>query len=137
MQNKVRKTCIINVSGVSEHPYVLDLSEVVENEVVIDIHDDSDAKILLNYHENTNKTVVFNLGKNSNVVLNILSLKHSVNCNYRFELDTQANILVAFADFATGVSSLNAVFNLNGEYSEAKWHLACLSKNKDKKSFFS
>ena len=75
------------------------------------------------------------IGNNSNVNFNIFSVNQGTGNQINVILNEGASLTVAYADFSTGIKELNCKIDLNGRHSEVRWHLACLSRDNDKKTF--
>lgn len=101
---------------------------------VIKINDNCDLSLLLIGELETEKLFI-EIGNNSNVNFNIFSVNQGTGNQINVILNEGASLTVAYADFSTGIKELNCKIDLNGRHSEVRWHLACLSRDNDKKTF--
>ena len=90
---------------------------------------------ILEIGESDSLKINYDLDVNSNVKLNIFSKEKAGNVDYSFNLNENASLLVAYADFSTGKKLMKAKVNLLGRNANCAWHLASLSRDEDYKDY--
>lgn len=140
---------VINISHLvneEDNTLTLEISNNQTGEVKVDWHDLPESE---NYHlvtgDNTNleilelneknSHVIYDIGENSKVKLNIFNSVQGESLTREFNIQANASLEVAFADFSVGDKSLKVDANLLSEGASIYWHLATISEKNDKKNF--
>ena len=105
---------------------VNNLKIVVENNVQLEV---------LELNDKEDSVIDFVINDDSSVLYNIFSSKEAFSSTRNFYLNKNARLDVAVADFSNGKKTFNAKVDLLNVHSEVYWHLACLSKDDDNKTF--
>ena len=101
---------------------------------VIKIKENCNVSILL-IGELQTKELILEIDNNSSVYFNVFSINEAKDNKVNVTLNEGSFLRMAYADFSTGTKGLNCKIDLNGRHSEVRWHLACLSRDSDKKTF--
>lgn len=140
---------VINISHLvneEDNTLTLEISNNQTGEVKVDWHDLPESK---HYHlvtgDNTNleilelneknSYVTYDIGENSKVKLNVFNSVQGEALTRVFNIQANASLEVAFADFSIGDKELKVDANLLSEGASIYWHLATISEKNDKKNF--
>lgn len=90
---------------------------------------------LLEINSKSDARVSYMVGADVTLKYALAELDISNHSERHFEVDTNGIVNAGMANFASGISFMNVVFNLNGTGAKALWRLATVAKEGDNKLY--